>query len=371
MDSEITGADTVRIACVGDVMCGDFFNRIGGGVAWALDKYGADFVPVDVVRILKNHDVVMCNVECVISDVGRDERSLRSLQMRARPQAADYLSQWGMTVAHVANNHILEHGLEAATDTVEQLRRVGILTVGAGRDGDFQSGMEVAEVNLNGIPVCIIGACIHSGKYAFDGGGGCDEVLRLVSEQSGEKKLVFVSLHWGDEYIDRPSLWQRNFARQLTRAGAALVAGHHPHVVQGIEYAGGSLIAYSLGNFIFDMTSEDVNWSVILSITIRGGEVVDWSCIPIIQGKDFRPELVCGARKRHIEEEILRRNKLACMSIENRKDYEREYFAEVAKLEKFQRRLLRRQIARNFFSLKPVYWPQVLFRPIQRRLGWW
>jgi poly-gamma-glutamate synthesis protein (capsule biosynthesis protein) len=197
------------------------------------------------------------------------------------------------------------------------------------------------------------------------------KILEVVKAHASSSHTVIVSLHWGDEYIDRPALWQRDYAKSIVNAGATLLIGHHPHVVQGIEHAGRSLIAYSLGNFIFDMISEDVNWSVILSITIRDRKVVDWTCVPISCGRDFRPELASGARKRHLEEEILRRNKLACMKIENRKDYCEEYFTAAKKLERFHRRLLWKQTGRNFFSLKPIFWPQVLLRPTQRRLGWW
>ena len=66
------------------------------------------------------------------------------------------------------------------------------------------------------------------------------------------QNLVIVSVHWGDELIDRPSMWQRLIAREFIGAGASLIVGHHPHVVQGVDSFDGALIAYSLGNFIFD-----------------------------------------------------------------------------------------------------------------------
>jgi len=102
----------IRIAFVGDVMCGDSFSLLGWGTASCIDKHGTGFLPEKIRQIFKAHDMVFCNVECVLSDVGRDEKSLRSLHMRGRSRTAKYLADWGVTVAHLANNHILEHGLE-------------------------------------------------------------------------------------------------------------------------------------------------------------------------------------------------------------------------------------------------------------------
>jgi len=157
----------LKIACIGDVMCGDSFYALGHGVASALDRYGESFLSGEIVDILRGHDLVLCNVECVLSDVGRKENSLRRLHMRGCPQAVEYLAQWGITVAHVANNHILEQGVEAAVDTVGQLRSVGIKTVGAGTNGCFQSGIGTVALTLGDQLVTIVGACFHNGKYAF------------------------------------------------------------------------------------------------------------------------------------------------------------------------------------------------------------
>ncbi len=222
-----------KIACIGDVMCGDSFYALGHGVASSLDKYGKDFLPNNIVDVLRGHDMVLCNVECVLSDVGRKENSLRRLHMRGRPQVAEYLAQWGITVAHVANNHIMEQGVEAAVDTVRQLQSAGIETVGAGTNGCFQSGIGTVALTLGDQLVTIVGACFHNGKYAFS--SKLNEVLALIRAEAGKENLVIVSVHWGDELIDRPSMWQRQVAREFISAGASLIMGHHPHVVQGVD----------------------------------------------------------------------------------------------------------------------------------------
>ena len=358
-----------KIACVGDVMCGDSFYALGQGVASALDRHGEDFLPDEIVDILRGHDLVLCNVECILSDIGRKENSLRSLHMRGRPEAARYLAQWGIKIAHVANNHVLEHGVEAAVDTIRQLQSVGIETVGAGENGRFQSGIGVVDVILGDQLVTVIGACFHTGKYAFS--SKLNEVLESIRVGASKESLVIVSVHWGDELIDRPSMWQRQVAREFISAGASLIMGHHPHVIQGVDSSDSALTAYSLGNFIFDGYLESTGWSVILSITISEKKVSKWEAIPILKDEDHRPALARGERKNELQKEVQRRCNLSRQEIVDTEKYEKEYISELRTLEAKSRHRLWWYIAKRFVSYRTIYWPQFLARPIQRRIGLW
>ena len=98
----------IKLAFVGDIMCGDSFSLMGKGAATMIDRYGVDFLPAEIVDVFKSHDMVMGNIECVLSDAGRKENSLRKRHMRGRSETAKLLADWGLTVANVANNHILE-----------------------------------------------------------------------------------------------------------------------------------------------------------------------------------------------------------------------------------------------------------------------
>jgi poly-gamma-glutamate synthesis protein (capsule biosynthesis protein) len=359
----------LRIACVGDIMCGDSFYALGHGVASVLDRYGKDFLPNNIVDVLRGHDMVLCNVECVLSDIGRKENSLRRLHMRGRPQAAEYLGQWGITLAHVANNHILEQGVDAAVDTLSQLQSARIKTVGAGKNGCFQVGIEPVALNLCGESVAVVGACFHNGKYAFS--SKLNEVLESIRTEAGKENLVIVSVHWGDELIDRPSMWQRLIARKFINAGASLILGHHPHVVQGVDSSDSALIAYSLGNFIFDSHLESTDWSMILSITISEKKVSKWEAIPVLRDKDHRPELARGVRKDELQKEVLRRCSLSGQEIVDANKYEQEYISELRNLGAKSRHRLWGYIAKRFTCYRTIYWPQFLFRFIQRRTGLW
>ena len=362
--------DELKIACVGDIMCGDSFYDVGHGVASGLSKYGRDFLRAEIIVFLCGHDVVLGNVECALSDEGRKNHVLRTVHMRGRPIASRYLAGWGVTITNVANNHILEHGYAAAIDTVRNLQESGVRTIGAGKNRLFQRGLQVEEISCGGRVLAFIGLCLCREKYAFNGGAESSEILEQLQMLTRQDKIVCISVHWGDEFMDRPSIRQKEMAHAFVEAGAKLVIGHHPHVVQGVETYKGGLIAYSLGNFIFDSIVDDCCWSVILSLTLRGQEVVRWRCLPIESDGDFRPVMARGYRIGELEREIARRSELL-QNDKARDKYQEKYEVDFKLRSARARHQLRQKLYKKSWQIRPIYWPQVLFRPIQRRLGLW
>jgi poly-gamma-glutamate synthesis protein (capsule biosynthesis protein) len=249
------------------------------------------------------------------------------------------------------------------------LEKAGIKTVGAGKDNRFQAGIEPLCLRFGDQSIVIIGACFHNGKYAFS--SSFNEVLQSINAQAKNDNLVMVSVHWGDELIDRPSIWQKQVTRQFINNGASLVIGHHPHVVQGIDSSDNTLTAYSLGNFIFDDNSKATIWSIILSITMSGKKVLGWEAIPVISDTNYRPVLPKGVRKDELKKELSRRCDLVKQEIADKKKYQKEYASELKSLEAESRHRLWLDIAKRFTCYRPIYWPQILWRPVQRRLGIW
>jgi poly-gamma-glutamate synthesis protein (capsule biosynthesis protein) len=95
--------------------------------------------------------------------------------------------------------------------------------------------------------------------------------------------LVIVSVHWGGEYQASPSPRQRTVARALALAGADLVIGHGPHVLQRVEWVGETLVAYSLGNFLFDQPYPvDCRWGAVLRVAVQGDRIVAVDALPTV-----------------------------------------------------------------------------------------
>ena len=363
--------EDIKLAFVGDVMCGDFFSLIGRGTASMIDRYGKDFLSDEIVAVLKSHDMVMGNIECVLSDMGRNEYSLRRLHMRGRTHTAKLLSEWGFTVANVANNHILEQGREAALDTITNLQQAGIQVVGAGAKNAMGQGLEPLKLHAKGRRLSLLGVCLRNEKYAYDGGIDISEAIAQVQACRRESDVVIASIHWGDELIDYPGLQQRKLTKQLQQAGVDIIMGHHPHVFQGLDQIDSMLVAYSLGNFIFDGFSTATGWSIILSVTVKAGKTLAYEVIPIIRGDDFRPQIADREQKAKLLGEIERRNQLCSMEIKSEEDFLRQYDECVKALCQNSRKALWKSLAKRFFSFKPIFWPQLLLRPIRRRMGTW
>jgi poly-gamma-glutamate synthesis protein (capsule biosynthesis protein) len=126
-----------------------------------------------------------------------------------------------------------------------------------------------------------------------------------VASAAASSDFVVVSCHWGQEYNHYSNDTQRRFARIATSAGARVVLGHHPHVLQGIEFGDSWVVAYSLGNFVFDQRQPGTQDSLILRITISAGHIVRVELLPCYI-VDCRPVLLAGDLKRKALLELCR-----------------------------------------------------------------
>jgi len=356
-------SETISMACVGDVMCGDSFYNLGRGCASAIRRYQGAFLKEEISALFHQHDVVFGNMESPISDCGKNRLSLRSLHMRASSETAPLLSQWGFTVLNVANNHILEHGRPAAIETVELLEKAGLTVVGAG-EPYFKPCIQIKKIKIRDVDVIFMALCLRKEKYSFNGGCNTEEFLENITNYCVHGPVV-ASVHWGNEFIDRPSDSVKMLGRAMIDRGATAVIGHHPHVVQGIEPYKGGLIAYSLGNFIFDSFDPQCRWSLVLTLEIKQKKVCRWNYHPIQIDDEHRPYLISGAEKEFRAKEIQRRCDVLNVEegdayMENVKEYENK-----------NRALMKKYLLRNSLKMSPVFWPQILLRPMQRRLGAW
>jgi len=361
----------IKIAFVGDIMTGDLFYNMGSGVRSNIKKYGKDFIDREICNVFKEHDLVFGNLESITSDKGINKSSLRSMSMRGEPYMAEMLYSWGINIVSVANNHILEHGYEAAADTVQMLKNASIDVTGCGTDGIFNNEIGILKKTIGGINLYFISLCLVSDKYAYNGGGGINDLLKKIEEiKTTEHGVIIVSLHWGYEYVDQPTGEQINLTDLLFNAGANLIIGHHPHVYQGIQQQNDKLIAYSLGNFLFGGFYRDTDWSVILSVTIDDRIKLSYDLFPIISDREYRPCLAKGDRKRIIIAEALKREQLLKVeSADSMKNLEDD----IRNQTKLFRKNLKFQIIKNILTgrIKPVYISGIILRPIQRRLGFW
>lgn len=172
----------------------------------------------------------------------------------------------GFDVVGMANNHMLDKGGQGLIDTMKFWNSQPVLTIGAYEDEEDYNTVRVLE--QDGVKIAFL-----SYTYGTNGislGAGYDLAIPYLDEETvrshitaarEEADLVFVSVHWGEENHFKPSEYQKNYARLMTEAGADVIIGHHPHVVQPVEWltaedGSETLCVYSLGNFIGEQAQD-------------------------------------------------------------------------------------------------------------------
>lgn len=232
-------------------------------------------------------ELSLVNVEMAISDRGVPVD--KAFVFRAPPTAAARIAEGGVSVANLANNHALDYGPDALADTIELLEGAGVVTIGAGANSDeaysyrvvaTDSGLSVAFVGASLIVPYNFAAGVNTPGIASAHSPTVARVLDTVRAASAVADAVVVTVHWGIERDPCPHETQRSLARQLLDAGADAIIGHHPHVLQPVVFTGEKLVAYSLGNFVWDPRQGMSGETGVLQVDFDGDIVVGWTFHP-------------------------------------------------------------------------------------------
>jgi len=210
-----------------------------------------------ITPALETATISLVNVEMAISDRGTAVAG-KEFVFRAPPSAAETIADAGVDVVTLGNNHARDFGSDALTDTIDLLTDAGVVVVGAGRTDTEAFTPRVIRVG-NGIDVAFIGATLivpggfpaTPDRAGVANGRERNRVIANVRVAAERFDVVVVTLHWGIERATCPSASQRSFADELLDAGATAVIGHHPHVLQPIEFEDGKVNVFSLGNFVW------------------------------------------------------------------------------------------------------------------------
>jgi len=238
---------------------------------------------------LDSAEVAIVNLEMAITE--RGEPYDKEFVFRAPGSAALTLAGAGIDVVSIANNHILDYGPEGLSDTISVLDEVGILRPGAGSNNAQAYAPRVMTLG-NGVRIAFVAAtAVVPGGFAAtaerpgvaDAKWAIPRVLAAVRAAAASNDVVVVSVHWGIERETCPNRDQRDLAAELIEAGASLILGHHPHVLQPIETFDRTVIAYSLGNFAWHPRYGITGDTGVLEITFDG---------PYIEGYRFHPHVL-------------------------------------------------------------------------------
>lgn len=283
-EQEETSNQTVTMVFTGDVYIGNYVSTV-------YNASGIEGVVSDALLAqFTEADLAMVNQEFPFSLRGEPMED-KQYTFRVDPEEVSLLTDLDVDIVSLANNHALDYGVDALLDSMDTLDAAGITYVGVGsnlseakttrymeRNGKMIAILSASRV----IPVSEWGAtATKPGMFTTYDPTALIEEIKIAREQVD---VVVVYLHWGLEKKEYPENYQRVMGKQFIDAGADVVIGSHPHVLQGFEYYNGKLIVYSLGNFIFSQT---IDSTALLSVHVDEMNQLTYQIIPCttINGK--------------------------------------------------------------------------------------
>jgi poly-gamma-glutamate synthesis protein (capsule biosynthesis protein) len=298
------GEDDSRIvlAAVGDIMLSRAVERK------MIAKKDWKYPFLETAEITSGADITFGNLETTILPGARVLDM--SFIFRADPKALEGLEVAGFDVLSLANNHTMNFGYSGLEATLQNLDGVGIGHIGAGLSEKSIYAPVIKEVE--GVKIGFLAyTYAREQSHSIDGNiygtayANTDKMKDQVSELRNSADIVVISMHMGEEYQTSPNTVQKNFARAAVDAGAELVIGHHPHVVETFEKYNDGYIIYSLGNFVFDqMWSEETRLGAIAEITFENNKISDIRFVPVKIFDYAQPKLADGVDKDKILERL-------------------------------------------------------------------
>ena len=177
--------------------------------------------------------------------------------------------------------------------------------------------------------------------------------------------FIIISLHWGDEYIQKPSLDQIILAKMIIDQGADIILGHHPHVIQGIETYKNKLIAYSLGNFIFDMWMPKTRESILLQIELNKKGIKGFNVVPVKANCFYQPDVVDGKEAKI----LLTKFEKLCDIIKQANYTDREYQIQLSAVFREYRKSVPQHYKAKIMKYNIFYFIQLIFLIFWRRFS--
>jgi len=275
----------LRFCLTGDIM-------LGRGVKRMSDRYGADYPFAETCSLTAGADITIGNLESPLTSAEYQSTSPWHFKGDTIAAALE-LKKAGFDMVSLANNHALDCGSQGLFNCTRVLDTAGIVYGGLTRTMIDPSGDTVilARPSYIWVKNKKIGLVAFCEPYLLDiarnyGAGliapadsAC--VAGSIAAIRDSCDIIVASFHWGYEYKDHPSRTQKKLGRLAIDCGAKLVHGHHPHVLQGVEFYRGGLIAYSLGNFIFDQREQLCQESALLFAEIKEDSLTSVSMVPL------------------------------------------------------------------------------------------
>jgi poly-gamma-glutamate synthesis protein (capsule biosynthesis protein) len=286
----------IQIFASGDTMLGSWAEMViaDSGYTYPFQK---------LQELIADADIFFTNLEAPFGTTG--ESFEKEYTFRVKPDLVKVLLAGKINLVSLGNNHIMDFGVSALQETMQVLDEHQIYYAGAGLNLSEARKPVIFEVKGKKFGFLSYSLTFPEEFWASDSTPGTcfpydTFVFKDVAALDKEADFVIVSCHWSQELLEYPKKYQIDLAHRMIDKGADMILGHHPHVLQGIEWYKGKLIAYSLGNFIFGSYSENAKESILLKITLEPADSIVTQILPIrVYNKEveFQPTPLNGEEK--------------------------------------------------------------------------
>ncbi len=267
----------------------------------ASNGYGYAFDGLD--GLFTDDDLSVINLECAPSDLG--QRVPKTFNFRCDPDALPIAVANGVEVANLANNHVLDYGVEAMLDGRVNVEASGMAAVGVGADVDEATEPAILEIGGWTVAVLGMGGVVPAGWWlATEDGPGMasgddiEQMVAAVEAAAAQADLVVVSIHWGAELVTAPDPGDRARAEAMIAAGADIIFGHHSHRLGEVEDIAGRPVFWTLGNFVWPRLSDAGATTGVARVVIEPDGTIESCIIPAFITNSGQPELTgpppCG-----------------------------------------------------------------------------
>lgn len=276
-ETETESQEPITLVFSGDILLSSYVlsNYENSGISGVLSE--------ELLLEMQNADVTMVNEEFPFSTRGTQAPD-KQFTFRVDPSYVKILQEMGIDVVTVANNHALDYGKEALSDTFQTLDGAGIAYVGAGDSFERAAQPYVTEIGGKTFGFLAASRVIPEVGWNIDNGQpgmlctyDSTKLCEAIRKAKESCDYVVVYVHWGIERENTPQDYQRQLGKAYIDAGADMVIGSHPHVLQGIEYYNGKPIVYSLGNYIFN---QEIGSTLLLKATVTPEQETTLQLIP-------------------------------------------------------------------------------------------
>ncbi|RXI98698.1 CapA family protein [Anaerobacillus alkaliphilus] len=294
---------TITISAAGDVTLGsDESYGYQGSFNQTAKNNGHAFFIKNIKDLFSKDDLTMVNLEGPLTTA--TTKAKKQFAFKGNPDYTEILTLGGIDVVNLANNHTFDYLQKGYDDTKKHLKQAGV--------GYF--GYEDYHIHdIKGVKIGFLG---------YTGWNDTTTIRSQIKEDIQALRgqgthIIIVNFHWGQEKSYVPNQTQKSLGRHTIDAGADLVVGHHPHVVQGIEMYKDKFIVYSLGNFMFggNRNPSDKDTFVFQqTFHVQGGSlttkkdinVIPFSVSSVSDRNNFQPTPLTGTKAQTLKDKIIR-----------------------------------------------------------------